>query len=203
MHHLVFAFGFAAAALVWALTVSAPGSSFWVVLAALAFMLAIEGLLARWGRVVLLPLLLIIALPDVALAAEPVTVGSLFGDLRETIAAVLTVAASGLAAVIAFGVHRLTGVKVDEGARKALQSAMEHGIQVGLAAIQGAADRANPALLQSQAVQVALGYVREFAPGAVRHFGLTEAALVTLLRAQLAKALPIDTSAIEKAAVRI
>lgn len=129
-------------------------------------------------------------LPGLALAADPITVGTLFGDLRETLLGVASVVASGIVGMVAWGVWRLTGVKLDETVRAALQSALENGIHAGLAAVQGAADRARPGVLDNEVIQVALGYVRAFAPGAIRHFGLTDDELVSLLRAQLGRIVP-------------
>lgn len=198
---MTFAFSawiFAAIAVLWALVVDGPGRLLALVPALFSAMMALELVLARGRRLVVLVVLAglaALALPAVALAADPVTVGALFGDLREVVFSALSVVVSAIVGLIAWGVWRLTGVKLDDSMRAALQSALENGIHAGLNAVQGAADKARPGILDNDVVQIALGYVRQFAPGAVRHFGLDDASLAALLKAQLGKIVPVVPSA--------
>ena len=186
----------------WFLAVAPPYRLLALGPVAMSFAFTLLWLRGRGWRVLPLAMLAILILPDIAWAAPCLTVGELFGDMRPSLTTILSVAATGLTGLIGWAVYRVTGVNLDEKFRSSLQGAMENGIQLGLGAIQGAADRADPSLLQNQALQVALGYVRDFVPDAVRHFGLNDDALSSLLRAQLAKVLPFDLSAISGAPIR-
>lgn len=131
-----------------------------------------------------------ILLVGIAHAGEAgIPLGEMFGDVRGTIQVVANTVIAGVVSLAGWGYWRLTGQRLDETYRNALQSALENGVHYALGLAQ-ASLAGRTIATSSDLIPTALRYVREYAPDAIRHFGLTDDKLTQLLRAQLAKLLP-------------
>lgn len=127
----------------------------------------------------------------VASASEAgIPLGDLFGDARGTIQTVANAGIATVVTIVGWGYWRLTGQRLNETYRTALQSALENGIHYALG-LAHASLAGRTIAVSSDLIPVAIRYVREYAPDAIRHFGLTDAKLTQLLRAQLAKITPV------------
>lgn len=128
-------------------------------------------------------------------ASTTVGLGDLFRDVRGTIETLISVVVAGVLALLAALVKKNLGLSVDEKMRGALQSALMNGVHVGLDAVQGAADKTSIDV-KSEVIAKAIGYVRSYAPIAVKHFKLGEDQLAEMVRAKLAELQPAETKAV-------
>lgn len=133
---------------------------------------------------------LVLFIAGTAHAADAsIPVGEVFGDVRGTIQAVANTVIAGVVGFLGWGYWRLTGQRLNETYRTALQSALENGVHYALGLAQ-ASLAGRTIAVSSDLIPVALRYVRQYAPDAIRHFGLTDDKLAEMLRAQMAKVLP-------------
>lgn len=128
-------------------------------------------------------------------ASTTVGLGDLFRDVRSTIETLIGVVVAGVLALLAALVKRNLGLGIDEKMRNALQSALMNGVHAGLDLVQDAADKTSIDV-KSEVVAKGIGYVRSYAPLAVKHFKLTEDDLAEMLRAKLAELQPAETKAV-------
>ena len=130
-------------------------------------------------------------------SATEVSLGGIFSDVRGTIEAVIGAVVLGIIGLIAAAVKKNTGLSIDGKMRDTLQSAAMNGVHLGLDKVQGLADTTTIDV-KSAIIADGIGYVRKFAPLAVKHFGLGEADLAEIVRAKLASLQPAETKAVAK-----
>ncbi|MGX5776496.1 hypothetical protein [Methylorubrum zatmanii] len=128
-------------------------------------------------------------------AGTTISLGDLFRDVRSTVETLIAVAVAGVLAFLASLLKKNLGLGVDEKMRNALQSALMNGVHAGLDYVQDAADRTSIDV-KSEIVAKGIGYVRQYAPLAVKHFKLSEDDLAEMLRAKLAELQPAEAKAI-------
>lgn len=127
-----------------------------------------------------------------------VNLGGVFGDLRGTIEALVAVVVAAILGLIGALVKKNVGLSIDGKMRDTLQSAVMNGVHLGLDAVQSAADRTTIDV-KSAVVADGIGYVRRYAPAAVKHFKLGDDDLAAMLKAKLAALQPAEAAAVAKA----
>lgn len=127
-----------------------------------------------------------------------INAGSLFSDVRGTIETVLGVVVFGVLGLLSALVKKNLGLSIDGKMRDTLQSAAMNGVHLGLDKVQSYADTKNFDV-KSKIIADGIGYIRQYAPQAVKHFGLGEEQLADIVKAQLAKLQPAEVTAVAKA----
>lgn len=123
-----------------------------------------------------------------------INVGALFSDVRGTIEAVAGVVVAAVLGFLSWLVKKNLGISIDQKYRDTLQAALVNGLHSGFDRVQAHADELTVDV-KSELVAKALRYARTFAPMAVKHFGLSDADLAEMARAQLAKLFPAEALA--------
>lgn len=126
-----------------------------------------------------------------------VNLGGVFGDLRGTIETLVAVVVAAILGLIGALVKKNVGLSIDGKMRDTLQSAVMNGVHLGLDAVQSAADRTTIDV-KSAVVADGIGYVRRYAPAAVKHFKLGDDDLAAMLKAKLAALQPAEAAAVAK-----
>lgn len=127
-----------------------------------------------------------------------VNAGGLFSDARGTIEAVVGVVVAAILGWISLLVKKNLGLSIDGKMRDTLQGAAMNGVHLGLDKVQGYADTKNFDV-KSKIIADGIGYIRQYAPQAVKHFGLGEDDLAAIVKAKLAQLQPAETAAVAKA----
>lgn len=131
--------------------------------------------------------------------ATTISAGSLFSDVRGPIETALGVVIAAVLGWLSYMVKSNLGLSIDGKMRDTLQSALMNGVHFGLDQVQHAADQQSIDV-KSTVVLQGIQYVREYAPKAIKHFGLSEDDLAKMLKAKLAELQPAETKAVAKAA---
>lgn len=127
-----------------------------------------------------------------------INAGGLFSDVRGTIEMVIGVIVFGVLGLLSALVKKNLGLSIDGKMRDTLQSAAMNGVHLGLDKVQSYADTKNLDV-KSKIIADGIGYIRQYAPQAVKHFGLGEDQLAEIVKAQLAKLQPAEVTAVAKA----
>jgi hypothetical protein len=140
--------------------------------------------------------------PVYAMAQEAggttINAGSLFSDVRGTIETVAGVVVFGVLGLLSALVKKNLGLSIDGKMRDTLQSAAMNGVHLGLDKVQSYADTKNLDV-KSKIIADGIGYIRQYAPQAVKHFGLGEDDLAAIVKAKLAQLQPAEVAAVAKA----
>lgn len=140
--------------------------------------------------------------PVYAMAQEAggttINAGSLFSDARGTIETVVGVGVAAILGWISLLVKKNLGLSIDGKMRDTLQSAAMNGVHLGLDKVQSYADTKNFDV-KSKIIADGIGYIRQYAPQAVKHFGLGEDDLAAIVKSKLAQLQPAEVTAVAKA----
>jgi hypothetical protein len=119
-------------------------------------------------------------------------------DLSPIVDAAVTLASAVFAASAPFVVLKLNSMfklNLDEAHRTAVASALDTALGAGLQLAQEAGDsQLRNINVRSAALAAMVGYVKETAPTAVSHFGLTDDSISQQAAARLASALHVSTT---------
>lgn len=127
-----------------------------------------------------------------------INAGGLFSDVRGTIEMVVGVVVAAIVGWLSLLVKSNLGISIDTKMRDTLQSAIMNGVHYGLDGVQSLAD--NKTIdVKYEIVAKGIEYVRQYAPKAIKHFGLGDDDLEAMLKAQLAKLQPAEVTAVAKA----
>lgn len=127
-----------------------------------------------------------------------ISAGGLFSDVRGGLEMLVGVVVAGVLGLLSAIVKKNLGLSIDGKMRDTLQSAAMNGVHFGLDKVQDLADKATIDV-KSQIIADGIGYVRQYAPKAIKHFGLGEEDLAAIVRAKLAQLQPAEVTAVAKA----
>jgi ABC-type transport system involved in cytochrome bd biosynthesis fused ATPase/permease subunit len=143
--------------------------------------------------IIFLAIVATIILMHLAVALADISVGQAFGTWREYIDAVMSAAILFVIGFICAAIYKYTGIKIDQGYRDSLQTALTNAGALALNKLGNDLD-GKVITTTHPAIDEALNYVLKGAPDAVKRFGLTPDRLRQMIVAKIPQVANTTTS---------